>query len=218
MWFTPRLLLLCLIMGSIIAPATSFALTSHPNDPTATIIDTFTVWIDEHGDLLTTSAGERQEAHIIVWVTSTNRIDYSILSSTIQSYGSCAWLDSMTTWEIFARLSRAAVAKGFALGHTQCHEEPLSIPNARVFHDGCVQRTGSGEFTLFTTCDAELTAQRNYVVLCGETPQTPSINQQEVVGMSCDNSGEGCEPAYEPVTPPGSISSVDRALAPLGAL
>lgn len=154
----------------------------HPSDPNATVIATFWVnlQVGGQGGQLLADEKEKKECsigmEIVVYRTSTNRIDYVLNTSSIRCTGDCAGvIDAIPTGQLFGMLSQLAVAQGITNGYTACGPSCSTPTVTKVYQSLCVSRTGSGNGTHFQSCDITASCEKEYAVCCPPGASGPSI-------------------------------------------
>lgn len=204
-------LLTTLALVLLVVATASAQTPQHPTDPNAVLIGTFEVTIYVSGGtssssstrngLLSASSSPDDcqiKATIQVWRTSTGAIDYVIDAGSIVYVGSCNSI-GLTTSDVFALLSRAALQKGIESGFSSCSPDCTSQSTARVYAALCVRRSGSGASTRFEPCDMTSYCYRDYSYCCPNG--TPQITEIPRTGDEC---GSGVPSSCEPTCASGS--------------
>ncbi len=116
--------------------------------------------------------------------------------------GDDAWIDNMSTIQLFDLIAHAAMSQAMALGKLECL--PVCDPifgTVRVIFPACVKRTGQGTDTKFGVCGPSNLCIREFVACCGSGSATPIFEPYTGGGSGggsssgdCAGGGDGCEP------------------------
>lgn len=152
---------------------------AHPSDPSALSIGSF--WIslvlsnNKSGEILVEQNCD-MDIQVIVYRTSTGRIDYVLNPNSIRCTGDCAGvIDNIPTGQLFGMLSQLAVVQGISNGYTTCGPNCSAPTITKVYQSLCVSRTGTGSGTRFQSCDVTATCEKEYAVCCPPGASGPSI-------------------------------------------
>ena len=130
---------------------------------------------------------------VAVWRTSAGKFYFSIAPDSIRFTGTCDVVDGMSTQRIFDMLSTNAVSVGISRGYTLCPNECGFPTTTRVAVGECLQRTGTGASTRFTTCFGPQCCYREYNVCCSAGIGSPTITLTGRFGSGCPQSIPPCQ-------------------------
>jgi hypothetical protein len=143
---------------------------THPDDPNATYLGTFTVNVQ-----ITAAAKTATVTNdIIVMETSGGRVDYILSAAGVTFTGDPEPIDGSTTVEIFDALSLEAMNQGISQSYSSCPGSCVTPGRSRVYVEACVTRGGSGTSTQFTLCSSTPFGYREYNYCCPSSPPTIS--------------------------------------------
>ncbi len=142
----------------------------HPDDLSAAEIGSFNLQVSP-----TAGSTNAATVDITVYRTSANRVDYVVDVTTIEFENDCFTVNQLSTTTLFTLFSQGAIAKGVAIGYTQCPGSCATPATSMVYIPACVEREGSGCFTYFTPCSASAFCRQLYTVCCAAGPAFPMI-------------------------------------------
>jgi hypothetical protein len=172
------------------------AVTPHPTDSSATLIAVDTVWWNLPSSTdppLLVASNEGATRHVVVvWRSSTGRVDYVLDANSFDQGDSSAGLDSLTTPSVFDRITHATMLRGSAVGYADSTADSLSPGHSWVFVPACVERTGSGSTTEITSCSV-LWSRRIVTYFVASDDQLAITIHSSASTTSCSQSYSLCE-------------------------
>jgi hypothetical protein len=134
---------------------------------------------------------------IIVFVND-NRTDLAVNLESITFNTTDEWVNQTSTQTIFSMIADAALTKALADGHIICPANCSQVSQmTRVIFPSCVQRTGSGVDTRFSSCIPNAITYRDYTVCCPNGIGTPEFINVNNESSGCQGGVMGCEPTYQ---------------------
>ncbi len=155
------------------------------SDPENTIIDT----VKAELDVASGSSSSTIMWEYLVERTSTNQISFRIAVPSIRFSGDSTWVNSATTVQIFDLIAMATVSNGVSMGTPTCPSSCGAPSYASVVQPSCVERSGSGSSTQFTSCPSSGCCIRTYSVCCPNGSGSPVIMLVSSQNSGCSGIG-----------------------------
>lgn len=162
---------------------------SHPTDPNAVYIGTFTVDVKIPGCGDPLSLGDTHGC-ICVWLNSDSTLDFILDISSVVFPTPCGVMDSTTLGAALDMIALKAVQQGATLGYSPCDRFGRS-DTTRVLTQACGDRSGSGGATSFDPCNNNWCARLFYVTCV--PPNGETVNRYVEDNSSCSGADAGCE-------------------------
>lgn len=131
----------------------------------------------------------------IVTRPAPGEIEFHIPVDSIRFSGDGSAADSLSTQDLFALIAQTTILDAISLGYISCSGTCPGI-TVRVYLPSCVQRSGSGSSTSFTSCSSSQCCVREYQVCCPAPNGSPVLTPVQSQTPSCLSSAAiGCESA-----------------------